>query len=364
MRYVDKSFRGQGDISKLMQPGRERTQDLQGFDEDYTDIVDYIVRCTHKIWEEGGMGLIYTHYQHNCLVHTPYGSSTGREDVLSGSIAVLSALPDRKLFADDVIWTRATATEDGCLDGFHTSHRISNVARNTGHGPYGPPTGRKVTYRAMANCYVKENRIAEEWLVRDEGALVRQLGLDPFEVARRLAERDSSQVAEPFGQGDTRRLTGQLTPAVMPPRKAEATVAEYPFDVEDFVRRSLHEIWNWRLFNRIHERFAPNYQCYTAGNRTIYGLGDYQAYVMALIAMFPDAFWQIDHLYWLGADEDGYRVACRWTLLGTHNGPGVYGPPSGRRASIMGISHFWIQGGLFVREWTVFDEVALLKQLV
>ncbi len=30
----------------------------------------------------------------------------------------------------------------------------------------------------------------------------------------------------------------------------------------------------------------------------------------------------------------------------------------------MGISHFWVQQGVFVREWTVFDEVALLKQVV
>ncbi|MDX1413776.1 MAG: hypothetical protein R3293_06265, partial [Candidatus Promineifilaceae bacterium] len=30
-----------------------RRQELEGFDEDYVDIVDYIVRCTHKIWEEG-----------------------------------------------------------------------------------------------------------------------------------------------------------------------------------------------------------------------------------------------------------------------------------------------------------------------
>ena len=38
------------DISKLMNPGTERRQSLRGFDDDYVDIVDYIVRCTHKIW--------------------------------------------------------------------------------------------------------------------------------------------------------------------------------------------------------------------------------------------------------------------------------------------------------------------------
>lgn len=352
MNYTDKSFRGTGDITRLMQPGRPRSQDLQGFDADYTDIVDYIVRCTHKIWEEGGMGLIYTHYSHHVLMHTPYGDSTGLEGVVSGSIVVLSALPDRRLFAEDVIWT------GNDQDGFHTSHRIANLAHNTGYSSYGPPTGRRVAYRGIANCVVKENRIMEEWLVRDEGALVRQLGLDPWEVARRSAEQDAGRLAEPFGQGQTGRVIGQLLPAVLPPQAGDG------FDIEDFVRRSQHEIWNWRLFSCIHSAYADNFQCVTAGDRSIYGLGDYQAYVMALIAMFPDAHMQIDHLYWLGDDAEGYRVASRWTLQGTHRGPGVYGPPTGKRVTIMGISHLWVQNGVFVREWTVFDEIALFKQLL
>ena len=40
------------DSSRLLAPGAQRRQPLAGFDEDYVDIVDYIVRCTHKIWEE------------------------------------------------------------------------------------------------------------------------------------------------------------------------------------------------------------------------------------------------------------------------------------------------------------------------
>ena len=35
-----------------------RTQSMAGFDESDTDIVDYIARCTHKIWDERDIGLI------------------------------------------------------------------------------------------------------------------------------------------------------------------------------------------------------------------------------------------------------------------------------------------------------------------
>ena len=84
---------------------------------------------------------------------------------------------------------------------------------------------------------------------------------------------------------------------------------------------------------------------------------------MTLLVAFPDAAVHIDHLYWLGNDAEGYRVAVRWTLQGTHHGPGLYGDPTGRRVNIMGITHYHVKNGKFVEEWTVFDEMALLKQL-
>ena len=54
-------FADRPDYSSFVQAaGTGRRQPLAGFDADYTDIVDYIVRCTHKIWEEKAVGLIYT----------------------------------------------------------------------------------------------------------------------------------------------------------------------------------------------------------------------------------------------------------------------------------------------------------------
>ena len=64
------------DYVQLAPEGRPRVQPMRGFDPVYSDIVDYIVRCTHRIWDERDVGLIYTHYTHNCVVYGPWAPST------------------------------------------------------------------------------------------------------------------------------------------------------------------------------------------------------------------------------------------------------------------------------------------------
>ena len=63
------------DYPELAPTDRPRSQSLDGFDDIYTDIVDYIVRCTHKIWDERDIGLIYTHYTHNCVLYGTMGTN-------------------------------------------------------------------------------------------------------------------------------------------------------------------------------------------------------------------------------------------------------------------------------------------------
>lgn len=342
-------IRSKGDISRIMAPGTDKHQPLPGFDDDYVDIVDYILRCTHKIWEEKAMGLIYSHYQHNVKVHTAQGTSYGREQVVADSIQHLAAFPDRKLYGDEVIWA------GNGHEGFHTSHRIVTVAHNTGYSVYGAPTGKRVVYRTIANCVVKENRIVEEWLVRDQLSIIQQLGLPVDEVVAKLAAVPSA-ATPPTAQPEQRRALGQNAPA---PYQAQHS----GFDIEDFVRQHWHDIWNRRLFNSIDRYYAAGYACHTVSNRSLYGREELCMFIVALIAMFPDARLDIDDVYALGNPQEGYRVALRWSLSGSHTGYGVYGAPTGKRVRIMGITHQRVVAETFVEEWTVFDELALLVQL-
>jgi predicted ester cyclase len=348
------------DINKLMKAGADTSstegrQGMHGFDPDYTDIVDDIVRCTHKIWEEKQVGLIYSHYGHSVTVHGTRGDTYGIESVVAGTVQTLATFPDRRLFADDVIWSGDDQ------QAYYTSHRITSTAHHWGYGVYGAPTGRKLRYRVIADCVVKENRIIEEWLVRDELSIARQLGLDEAALVKGIAERWAARqgpAAEETGSLD--RSVGQLPPEPLPAASSEG------FDVEDFVRRTWHDIWNRRMFSDMLRLYAPTYECHSASGRELYGHDDTLQFVLDWLAPFPDGRMSIDHVAALpsalGAAA-GYRVAVRWTFQGTHEGDGIYGAPTGKRVRVLGITHQHVRDGKCVAEWTVFDELALMAQL-
>jgi len=70
------------------------------------------------------------------------------------------------------------------------------------------------------------------------------------------------------------------------------------------VRRSMHEIWNRRMFNRIDDYYAANYLYHGTTDREYYGRGNYTAYILSVLAMFPDAAMFVDDLRWVGLDWD------------------------------------------------------------
>jgi predicted ester cyclase len=322
---------------------------MQGFDPKFADFVDYILGITHEIWEEKAIGKLYDYYANTVQIHTSDGTIYGREAVFASTIATLAAYPDRRLYGDEVIWSG----DD--VQGFYSSHRLTHTGTNRGWSSYGPPTRRKINYRAIADCFCKQNMVIEEWLVRDELTLVRQLGLDPVATAKEMARRAAENVPQMIIDSDVERGIGQLPPPALP--------ASPSFEPENFIRRTLHEVWNWRLLNKVRHYFAETVTLESASMRRLSGHNDYQAYVLSLLAPFPDLALTVEHFCFIGDESSGYRTATRWRMRGTHSGYGIYGKPGGQQINILGISHHLIHDGKIQREWTLFDEFALLKQI-
>lgn len=335
----------------LLSPDQgERRQGMRGFEETYVDIVDYIVRVTHRIWEEKDIGYIYETYRHNARVTDDYGLQYGRDKIVADTLHTINAFPDVRLYADEVIW----AGDDD--RGFDTSHRTVIVGHNTGYSKYGPPTGRKVVVWAIANCSARANEIYEEWVLYNNSGLLAQLGLDLRKIAREIGDRSDLDALCDLRFGEAERVLGQGKPAHLPPPGAG-------FDPGDFVHRLWHYTWNWRNLSTIDRAYAPNVRWLGPTDRQLHGRGDLKSFVLSMLAMFPDLAVGLDDVYWMGNDRDGYLVSARWSALGTHRGQGVYGPPTGRRVAFWGISQYRIESGRIAQEWTLFNEFEVLQQI-
>ena len=88
-----------GTDQQLLNPGTERRQSMRGFEDTYVDIIDYIVRITHRIWEEKDIGYIYDTYKHNSHVYDDYGLQYGRDKIVADTVHTINAFPDVRLYA-------------------------------------------------------------------------------------------------------------------------------------------------------------------------------------------------------------------------------------------------------------------------
>jgi predicted ester cyclase len=342
------------DFVDLVPETRKRAQPMRGFDPVYTDIVDYIVRCTHRIWDERDVGLIYTHYTHNAYVYLTTKTLYSREDIVHDTIQRLVSLPERRGMATQVIWS------GNDRDGFYTSHLVTGTGRHTQAGHYGPPTGRTFTSRTIADCMIYENKIYREWIAADTMAVLKQLGIDPHPFAENLARAHFEKGLLAVDIGENRRMVGQYPPASEPDLEIASS------DLERETLRWLHEVWNRRMFGTIKDVYAPTVMYHGPLMVELYGIAAVMHQTIGLVGSLPDAVLLPQHICSTPCEEGGTKVAVRWILEGHHLGYGLLrelGPPTGKRVQVMGMTHFHYKDGRIVEEWRVYDELALLMQV-
>ena len=115
---------GGGGTTKLLNPKPKKLkyQSMKGFESQYKNIVDYIVRITYHIWEDKNIGYIYDTYSENCRVWDEFGLQFGSEKIVADTVHTNNAFPNIRLFADEVIWAGDEK------NSFHTSHRTITVS--------------------------------------------------------------------------------------------------------------------------------------------------------------------------------------------------------------------------------------------
>lgn len=323
----------------------------------FRDPRDYILSWTDQIWIDKGPGRLGEHYADDIKVHTAYGETYDFEHVLTNSVQKMSAFPNGGGGSgEDVVWEQRGSM------GFISSHRVLKTGTNLGYWTYGPPTGRNWVSRTIAHCVVQDGKVVEEWLVRDEYAVLQSLGIDPEQVAADMVK------ASPV-TGEVLAITDASPPFAghYPDPSREGISGKRPdrFHAEcDAIVAMYDEVWNRKRFDRVPAYCDPKVVCHTVRLHRAQGIDGYQQQVIDLLAAFPDGRMEVRDLVVCQSDELGMRIAAIWTLHATYSGVPLYGPATRTPVKIMGASHFEMRDGKILREWRLFDEIAVMAQII
>ena len=326
-------------------------QSLRGFEETYRNIIDYIVRITYKIWEDRDVEYIRDTYSDTSHVYDDYGLQLGADKIVKDTYHTTGAFSDIQLIADEIVW----AGDDEV--GFHTSHRTIIRGTNDGDSKYGPATNKHVDVLVIANCVALENEIFLEHVLYNNSSLLQQLGLSVDDMVARLAANP------PAGWPRDAATWDGLRSAARPDRPIHQSSPVDGFDVDRFARDTLNGLWNRRDYDLLSVNYGPNFTCQGPTDRAFAGPLPYQEFISSILAAFPDLELEVDEVYWMGNDDEGYLTSERWSAMGTHTGRGIYGAPTGGPIQIWGITQHHIVDGRIVAEWVLFNELDLMMQL-
>lgn len=318
---------------------------MKGFDKRWKDLPDYILGVTKEIWEDRNVHTLHGYYGKNMPKRSPDGIVIGAGNVIAETLGAIAVAPGIQILGEDVIWS---GNEN---DGFLSSHRSYTFFPHTKPGPLGEPTGKTLWQHCIADCACRDNIIYDEWVVHDNSAYVRQLGLDPKQFVRDAITREGGpeKCRKPFVQDQDVKgeylsrgndhPVGQRYASLMT-RIMAADIAA----VETEYDRACH----LRLPGGVNAHGRPHADQFWLGLR----------------AAFPSAKFEVHHQ--IGREDSGFspRAALRWSLTGTHDGWGSFGAPTGAKVHVMGISHAEFGPWGLRREYVLYDEVAIWKQII
>jgi SnoaL-like polyketide cyclase len=326
-------------------------QSMSGFESSYPNIIDYIVRITHKIWEDRDIEYITDTYSNDSMVFDDYGLQLGNQKIVSDTHHTTGAFSNIELIADEIIW----AGNDEV--GYHTSHRTIIRGTNDGDSKYGPTTNRSVDVLVIANCVAKDNKIFLEHVLYNNSALLQQMGFDlDMMVEKMLAQ-------QPAGWPRDQQTWQSLRHATSPESAISGADPISGFDPDAFARVACTSIWRDQDYACLPEFFHSDIRCEGATDRKATGFDEYQQGHQQIMSAFNVDNFSVDEVYWMGNDGEGFLVSIRWSMDAVHSQSGLYGEASQAAVQIWGISQYQVVNGKIINEWTLFNELDLKMQI-
>jgi len=148
------------------------------------DCERFVIDSTDQLWNMYRDPATIKSYLHKYMVEdwesiTYMGEYVkGMENLTSLVLNTLTTFPDIKLHIID------TFCKGNDIDGYKTTMPVIHTATHLGHHPvFGEPTGKKLTWYGVPNCFIKnvngDWKYISEINIPDSLSLFSQLGMDP-----------------------------------------------------------------------------------------------------------------------------------------------------------------------------------------
>ena len=150
---------------------------------------------------------------------------------------------------------------------------------------------------------------------------------------------------------------GTVRPSLNTP-KIDAPQRQAPVEIERFVTELL-TAWNIRDLDRVADFYAPSYTGIDVAQRAPHhGPQGVRHTLARYVRAFPDLRFRRERVI-----SDGDCIAVAWVARGTHRGPLMKIPPTGRRIAVRGVSMLTLQNGMVTKGLHIWDVAGLLRAL-
>ena len=309
---------------------------------DQNEIENFIYQITEEIWENKKVENIRKYYARDVIVRSPSITTFDCDKVVKATYQTLNQFPDRELIGEDVI-------SCGSIDKIYlSSHRILSTGTHIGDGIYGKPTGKRVIYRVIADCLVKDNKVIEEWIIRDEKSILNQLGIQTYDYVKQKILEGVYKKSDINSIKNCFKIENKISPC-----KSKNNNRYKNYFLKIIKDQS-----------KIYHLFERSAQLYWIGGEVVYTLDHIFEKWNFFLSCFNISKCEISNSILLNQPNMRQRASLRWRLICKHSQNGIFGMPTNKDVEIFGISHAEFGKNGIVREFILIDEISIWKQIL
>jgi steroid delta-isomerase-like uncharacterized protein len=124
------------------------------------------------------------------------------------------------------------------------------------------------------------------------------------------------------------------------------------------VQRWIEEVWNRDNLTSADELIGDNYVLHDPTRPGLRGREGIKGSIASFRIAFPDLHFTIEDQL---AEED--KVVIRYTVQGTHQGPLMGIPATGKHGTLTGIDIYRLVDGKIAEAWSNWDTLLMLQQM-